>query len=85
MRLYDELFKNAEGMALQRYTGVVGGGGYFEGVKALGDFSPEKVCVYYARACVEVMGKDLRIAKYCDGDLRLDGKISSVSLLKSGK
>ena len=85
MRLYDELFKNAEGMALERYVVVVGGGGYFEGVKSLGDFSPERVCIFYPRACVEVTGTRLRIAKYCDGDLRLDGEITSVSLLKGGK
>ncbi|MBQ8685823.1 MAG: YabP/YqfC family sporulation protein [Clostridia bacterium] len=80
MRLYDEIFKNTEGMALSRYTVAVGGGGYFEGVKAVGDFSSERIVLFFPRASVEVEGVDLSIAKYCDGDLRLSGKIVGVRL-----
>lgn len=81
MRLYDEIFKNANGMALSRYTVAVQGGGYFEGVKAVGDFSPERVVLFFPRGSVEVEGVSLSIAKYCDGDLKLDGKITLVRLV----
>ena len=81
MRLYDEIFKNASGMALSRYTVAVQGGGYFEGVKAVRDFSPEKVVLFFPRGSVEVEGVSLSIAKYCDGDLKLDGKITLVRLV----
>lgn len=81
MRLYDEIFKNASGMALSRCTVAVQGGGYFEGVKAVGDFSPERVVLFFPRGSVEVEGVALSIAKYCDGDLKLDGKITLVRLV----
>ena len=38
MRLYDEIFKETDGIRLGRYTVVINGGGYFEGVKAVGEF-----------------------------------------------
>ncbi len=79
MRLYDEIFKNTD--ALAKYSVVVGGGGYFEGVKTVGDFSPQKIIVYFPRYGLEIEGESLVISKYCEGDLQLSGKIFSVKLL----
>ncbi len=81
MRLYDEIFKNAEGGALQRCVVVPCGGGYFQGVKAVGDFSSEKIVLYFPRVGVEITGEDLEIKKYYDGDLRLSGKITALTVL----
>ena len=83
MRLYDELFKRADGAPFARYTIVPAGGGYFEGVKAVGDFSPERIVLYFPRESVEVEGEDLTIGKYCDGDLSILGEIRSVRLMES--
>ena len=74
MRLYDEIFKSADGAAA-RCVVVPNGGGYFEGVKTVGDFSPERVVLYFPRESVEVEGENLSIKKYCDGDLELSGRI----------
>ncbi len=82
MRLYDEIFKNAEGAATARCIIVPRGGGYFQGVKSVGDFSPERVVLYFPKEGVEVTGDDLTVKKYCDGDLHLAGKIRSVVLLQ---
>ena len=84
MRLMDEIFKNPEGMAATRYTLVIGGGGYFEGVKAVGDFSSQQIVLFFPQGGVEIAGENLSIAKYCDGDLRVDGKILCVRLLTDG-
>ena len=83
MRLYDELFKNADGGAFSRCIFVPNGGGYFEGVKSMVDFSSEKVTVRFAREIVEVEGEELVIKKYCDGDLQLSGKIHSLRVIKA--
>ncbi len=81
MRLYDEIFKNADGGALSRCTLVPKGGGYFQGVKAVEDFSAERIVLCFPRARVEVAGSNLCIAKYCDGDLRLSGEIVAWQVL----
>ena len=81
MRLFDELFKDTEGAAVSRCTIVPGGGGYFEGVKAVGDFSPERIVVYFPKASVLAEGKGLVIKKYCDGDLQLFGEIYSLQVV----
>ena len=81
MRLYDEIFKNADGGALARCVIVPYGGGYFEGVKAVGDFSPERIVLYFSKESVEVEGVSLTIKKYCDGDLQLTGKIRSLRVI----
>lgn len=75
MRLYDEIFKNADGAALTKCTLVPDGGGYFEGVKAVGDFTPQRIVVAFPRLEVEITGEELSIKKYCDGDLQISGKI----------
>ena len=81
MRLYDEIFKNADGGALARCVIVPCGGGYFEGVKAVGDFSAERIVLYFPKESVEVEGAALTIKKYCDGDLHLMGKIHALRVL----
>ncbi len=84
MRFYEEIFKNADGAAFARCTVVPNGGGYFEGVKAVGDFSSERIVVCFPRATVEVEGLELSIKKYYDGDLHISGKIVSWKLLDNG-
>ena len=77
MRLFDEIFKNDTLASLARCVVIVGGGGYFEGVKTVGDFTPERIVLYFPKATVIIEGENLSIGKYCDGDLRLLGKIHS--------
>ena len=81
MRLYDELFKSVDGVALARCTIVPRGGGYFEGVKSVGDFSDERIVLYFPRESVEILGENLSIGKYYEGDLYLSGRIFSVGVL----
>ena len=81
MRLYEEIFKNTDAAA--RYSIIVGGGGYFEGVKTVGDFSSQKIVLFFPRNSVKIEGENLTIRKYCEGDLELSGKIHSVTVLDS--
>ena len=81
MRLFDELFKDAEGGAVSRCTVVPGGGGYFEGVKSVGHISTEKIVVYFPKQTVEVEGKNLAIKKYYDGDLQIGGRVTCVKVV----
>lgn len=85
MRLYNSLFKSADGLSIGRYTVAVQGGGYFEGVKSLGDFSPESICLHFSHALLEVVGENLVIAKFIDGDLQIDGKITGVRQIKGAE
>lgn len=80
MRLYDELFKNTDGFALEKCTFVPNGGGYFEGVKAVGEFSPERVVLHFPKLAVAVEGSGLSIEKYCDGDLQISGRICALKV-----
>ncbi len=85
MRLYDEIFKNADGGATQRCVVVPYGGGYFQGVKSVGDFSKEKIVLYFPCGGVEITGEELAIKKYYDGDLQLVGKITALAVLAEGQ
>ncbi|MBQ4053662.1 MAG: YabP/YqfC family sporulation protein [Clostridia bacterium] len=81
MGLYDEIFKNPSDSACARCVVVPGGGGYFEGVKSVGDFSTEKIVVYFPKQTVEVEGKNLAIKKYYDGDLQIGGRVTCVKVV----
>ena len=76
MRLHGEILEGVDGVGA-RCVWLVGGGAYFEGVKTVGEFSSERLVLYFARACVEIEGKAFVIKKYCDGDLELAGEICS--------
>ena len=82
MRLYDEIFKSPNGVALARCLLIPSGGAYFEGVKTVGDFSPERIVLYFPHDTAEIEGGNLTIKKYCDGDLELSGSVFSVRFLK---
>ncbi len=82
--MLDELFKNTEGEAFTRCTVVPFGGGYFEGVKALGDYSSERIVLCFPRCSVEIEGTELTIRKYCDGDLHILGQIVAVKMIREG-
>ena len=75
MGLYDEILKNVDGGACPRCILLPLGGGYFEGVKAVEDFSSERVVLCFPKVRVEVEGEGLVIKKYYDGDLELSGQI----------
>ena len=81
MRLYDEIFKTADGAALSRCIFVPDGGGYFEGVKYVEDFSAEKIALRFPYKRLEIEGKALSIVKYCDGDLEIGVKILSLRVV----
>lgn len=81
MRLYEEIFKNVDGAAIARCVMVPCGGGYFEGVKSVADFSEEKLTLVFPHQLVEVEGSALCIKKYSDGDLQLSGKILSIRVV----
>ena len=78
MRLYGEIFKNASVDALAKCIIIPCGGGYFEGVKMVEDFSAERILIHFSHQRVEVLGEALAIKKYCDGDLQVLGKIFSL-------
>ncbi len=81
MRLYDEIFKNPDGGALCRCIVVPVGGGYFQGVKRVDDFTAERVVLCFGRERVAIEGEKLSITKYYDGDLLLAGKIRLLQVL----
>lgn len=78
MRLYEEIFKDVDGVFFARCSVIPRGGGYFEGVKAVEDFSDEKIVLCFPRERVVVEGEGLTIKKYCDGDLQISGSIFSL-------
>ena len=81
MRFYEELFKSADGGAFSRCIWVPRGGGYFQGVKAVEDFSSERIVICFPKDTVEVTGERLMIKKYCDGDLEISGRVLCVRAL----
>ena len=82
MHLYEEIFKSVDGIANSRCIIVPNGGGYFEGVKSVEDFSPERILLRFSQGLAAVDGRALMIKKYCDGDLEISGRIVAFSLLE---
>ena len=84
MRLYDELKKSDAFLAFTgaRVIFLPLRAAYFEGVKALGDFSEQRVEICFSACNIAVEGESLSIGKYTDGDLCVLGKVRALSLLE---
>ena len=85
MRLYEEILKSVDGASISRCILVPNGGGYFEGVKSVEDFSPQRIVLRFSQGQTVIEGVGLFIKKYCDGDLEILGKINAFYLLKDGE
>ena len=83
MHLYEEIFKSVDGAAMSRCIIVPNGGGYFEGVKGVEDFSSERIVLRFSQGLAAIEGRALFIKKYCDGDLEIAGRIFTFSLLEA--
>ncbi len=85
MRLYEEIFKDADGVSQNRCIIVPDGGGYFEGVKGVEDFSSRRIILRFSCGQVALDGKSLSIKKYCDRDLEIHGQIQRFYYIKAGE
>ena len=90
MRLFEELFKNGgikgDLSLLPRIVILPSEGAYVEGVKSVGDFTGERIVLYFSCKkfpCVEIEGERFTIAKLCEGDLHLTGDIFSIRFPQS--
>ncbi len=60
------------------FTVIDGAGGYFENVLKIGELSTYSVTFLTKGGVFKVNGKDIKIVKYCDGDLVLKGTITGI-------
>ena len=83
MRLYEELANSEAFLAFAgaRVLFLPLRAAYFEGVKALGDFSESRVEVCFPTCSVVLEGEGLSIGKYTDGDLCVLGKVRCLGLV----
>ena len=83
MRLYEEIIKSEafSAFAGARVLFLPLRAAYFEGVKALGDFSTERVEIVFSTCEIAVEGEGLSIGKYADGDLSVLGKVRMLSVI----
>lgn len=85
MRLYGEIMQKTglrEMFRGERCLLLLGGGGYFQGVKGIVEFSQEKIRLAFHNGEGEMTGKGLWIEKYCDGDAEIGGEIFSFVFFK---
>lgn len=82
MRLFSEIgkaFGGEEDFSRVQYTVLDGGGGYFQNVKKILEFSDEAIVFSGKRGAVRVEGEALSLGKYYLGDAVVYGKILRVS------
>ncbi len=60
------------------FTVIDGAGGYFENVLKIGELSTYSVTFLAKSGVFKVSGKDIKIVKYCDGDLAIKGTLTMI-------
>ena len=54
-------------------------------MKSVDEFTPNRIVIGFLKNRVEIIGKDLSIGKYCEGDLHILGEIVLVAVLREGE
>lgn len=86
MRLFSEIERalgGDEDSARVQYTVLDGGGGYFQNVKKILEFSENEIVFAGRRGSVRVEGEKLSLGKYYLGDAIVRGRIERVSRCES--
>ena len=82
MRLFSEIervFGREEDASRVQYPVLDGGGGYFQNVKKIAEFSESAIVFSGRRGAVRIEGEGLTLGKYYLGDAVVHGKILRVS------
>ena len=82
MRLFSEIKRalgQEEDSARVQYTVLDGGGGYFQNVKKILEFSENAIVFAGRKGAVRVEGEGLNLGKYYLGDALVKGNIIKVS------
>lgn len=82
MRLFSEIekvFGGEEDSTRVQYTVLDGGGGYFQNVKKILEFSDCAIVFSGRRGAVRIEGENLSLGKYYLGDAVVYGRILRVS------
>ena len=82
MRLFSEIERALgweEDSSRVQYTVLDGGGGYFQNVKKILEFSEDAIVFAGRKGAVRVEGEGLNLGKYYLGDAVVRGKIVRVS------
>ena len=82
MRLFSEIKRalgSEEDSSRVQYTVLDGGGGYFQNVKKILEFSESAIVFSGRKGAVRVEGEGLSLGKYYLGDAHVRGNIIKVS------
>ena len=61
-----------------RYTVLDGKKAFFQNVKSISEYAPERLILCAKGCCLVVSGEKLSLVSYCDGDLVVAGNICAV-------
>lgn len=80
MKLLQQILIEAGADDARAFTIIPDFGGYFKCVRAICEYSPEKVVLQVGKTCIAVKGESLAVGKYFQGDLFISGKILGVCI-----
>ena len=79
--IYGHFASSLQGFLPTFKASIIGdNGAYFENVKKIVSLSPNLIILGLKSKLIEVSGEELKIKKYCEGDLLICGKIKGVIL-----
>jgi hypothetical protein len=80
MKLLDQILSELGADTLKSFSIVPSFGGYFRCVKAVCEYSTEKIVLSQNKDKITIQGENLTLAKYFEQDLFVKGKISNVKI-----
>lgn len=80
MKILEQILAEMGADTLKSFTIIPSFGGYFRGVKAIGEYSSERIQLALKREKLIIEGEKLEVGKYFEEDILIKGNIKVIEI-----
>lgn len=80
MKLLEQILGELGADTIRSFSVVPSFGGYFRSVKAIAEYSPQKIVLLQKKNSVTLEGNKLEVGKYFEEDVFIKGEIKVISV-----
>lgn len=80
MKLLEQILNELGADTLKSFTVIPTFGGYFQSVRSIAEYSPQKILLVLKKTVVTIEGEKLEIGKYFEQDIFIKGNIKVINV-----
>ena len=80
MKLLEQILSELGGDTLKSFTVIPKFGGYFQSVKSIAEYTPQKIVLKLKKYSITLVGEDMQVGKYFEEDIFIKGDIDGIQI-----